>query len=548
MPALRKNPRKVVAHANVVKIDKAIVTNLSAMNRKYGTAGVQKIQAALKNLIVKDHERGLVTRLYPLDDAAAMKQVNGKPVTRATDPRQNKNAIDAVYRAFAPDYLMILGSIDVIPHQNIKNPLYSPYDDPDKFAFGDLPYACEAKYSQRPQDFFGPTRVVGRLPDITGAEDPQYLLALLKTAAAYRSNSNAQSYRRYFGISAEVWKRSSELSLTATFGNAADMKTVPPSNAKWPNALVKRLSHFINCHGAPDDARFYGQPRSGAQVYPVALDAVYLEKKISEGTVAAAECCYGGQLFDPAYNQGQMGIGNTYLGNKAYGFFGSTTIAYGPDDHNDQADLICQYFLQGFLKGASLGRAALEARQKFAHTASMSDPSNVKTIAQFNLYADPSVAPIQQPQVTAGKVKAIAAVPKLLDFRIERAERRRDLFSRGLALAKSQPIISRFADYLPGEIVLTLEKKAAEYSMTVGRTLTFSVMEPPTAKFMPVSLIAKELFPTRVHVIFQAKGQGRAEVNKEAAKTSPPAVTGTVALIVKEVDGTIVSAQKIFSR
>ena len=545
MSAIMAHPQKVVSHVPVVKIDKVIVTNLSALKGKYGTAGVEKIQSALKNLIAKDQQRGLVTRLYALDDAAAMKQVNGKPVTRSTDPKQNKNAIDAVYRAFAPDYLMILGSIDVIPHQNLKNPLYSPYDDPDKFCFGDLPYACEAKYSQRPQNFFGPTRVVGRLPDITGAKDPQYLLSLLKIAAAYK-NSNAQAYRNYFGISAEVWKSSTDLSLSATFGNAADLKTVPPSNAKWPTTLFKRLSHFINCHGAPDDSHFYGQPRSGAQVYPVALDAVYLNKKISEGTVVAAECCYGGQLFDPANNGGQMGISNTYLGEKAYGFFGSTTIAYGPDDHNDQADLICQYFLQSLLKGASLGRAALEARQKFAHTASMSDPSNVKTIAQFNLYADPSVAPIL-PQATAGKAKAIAAAPAL-NLRIERAERRRDLFSRGLALAKSQPIISRFEDQLPKEIMLSLRKKAIEQHLIVGRTLTFTVMEPPTAKFMPVSLMSEELFPSRVHVIFDASGQGRAKAKKETAKTTPPAVTGTVALIVKEVDGKIVSAKKIFSR
>lgn len=547
MSASKVNPQQVVSRATGVKIDKAIVTNLSALKRKYGTAGVQKIQAALKNLIAKDRKRGLVTRLYLLDDAATMKQVNGKPVTKATDPKQNKNAIDAVYTVFAPDYLMILGSIDVIPHQNLKNPLYSPYNDPDKFAFGDLPYACEAKYSQRPRNFFGSTRVVGRLPDITGAKDPRYLLALLKTAAAYK-NSNAQLYRNYFGISAEVWKRSTDLSLSATFGNAADIKTVPPSNAQWTSAMVKRLSHFINCHGAPDDSHFYGQPHSGAQVYPVALDAVYLDKKISEGSVAAAECCYGGQLFDPVYNAGQMGICNVYLGNKAYGFFGSTTIAYGPDDSNDQADLICQYFLQSLLKGASLGRAALEARQKFAHSASMSDPSNVKTIAQFNLYADPSVVPIQQPQVTKGKVKAIAAAPIPADLRIERAERRRDLFSRGLALAKSQPIISRFNYQLPKEIMLSLRKKAIEQHIAVGRTLTFTVMEPPSAKFMPVSLMAKELFPTRVHVIFQATGQGRAKAKKDAARTAPPAVTGTVALIVKEVDGTIVSAKKIFSR
>ncbi len=73
-------------------------------------------------------------------------------------------------------------------------------------------------------------------------------------------------------------------------------------------------------------------------------------------------------------------------------------------------------------------------------------------------------------------------------------------------------------------------------------------MEPPSAKFMPVSLMAKELFPTRVYVIFEATGQGRAEAKKEATKTVRPAVTGTAALILKEVNGTIVSVKKIFSR
>ena len=35
---------------------------------------------------------------------------------------------------------MILGSIDVIPHQDLKNPLYDgpKGDDPDEFAYGDV--------------------------------------------------------------------------------------------------------------------------------------------------------------------------------------------------------------------------------------------------------------------------------------------------------------------------------------------------------------------------------------------------------------------------
>ncbi|MGA2094008.1 MAG: hypothetical protein ABSH16_11490 [Sedimentisphaerales bacterium] len=536
--------------ADTAKVDKVIVTNLAALKAKYGLAGSQKVQAAVQELITSDQRRGLVTRFYLVDDAKSMKQVNAPQVTKATDPKQNKDAIDALCRALAPDYLMILGAIDVVPHQDLENPIYSP-DDPDRFAFGDLPYACEARYSRRPQDFFGPTRVVGRLPDMTGARDPLYLINLVNFAAKYK-NSDASSYRSYFGISAEIWKDSSVLSVTSTFGDGADLKTVPPSKDKWPPPFLGRLAHFINCHGAPHDSRFFGQPASGAQDYPVALDAGYLNLKVTEGTVIAAECCYGAQLFDPALNQGQSGISNTYLANKSYGFFGSTTIAYGPADGNDSADLICQYFLQSVLRGASLGRAALEARQEFVHRASMSEPDNVKTIAQFNLYADPSLTPIKPPHVIAALSKGIS-VQAAGDLRVARAERRRDLFGRGIALAKSQPVIAKFTGKVTDPVLSVLGKKAAEYGIALGRTLTFDVKKPSVSKWMPLGLVTKEVFPNRVYVIFQSgpATQGKTVSKRKVAKaesSNGPAVTQIVALIVKEANGTIVSAKKIFSK
>ena len=74
---------------------------------------------------------------------------------------------------------------------------------------------------------------------------------------------------------------------------------------------------------------------------------------------------------------------------KAYGVFASTTIAYGPPEGNDQADLICQYFLEAILSGASLGRAALEARQRFIEKSSPLGTMNRKTLAQFDLYRRP---------------------------------------------------------------------------------------------------------------------------------------------------------------
>src|SRR2546425_1917897 len=131
--------------------DKVIATNLSVLRQKYGS-GANKILAAVRKLIVADKKRGLRTRLVALDDAAAMKKLKAPVVTKAAETKQNKRAIDAVFRALLPDYLLLLGATDVIPHQDMKNPVYGG-EDFDALAYGDLPYACEAPYSQRPQDF-----------------------------------------------------------------------------------------------------------------------------------------------------------------------------------------------------------------------------------------------------------------------------------------------------------------------------------------------------------------------------------------------------------
>src|SRR5205814_916109 len=134
-----------------------------------------------------------------------------------------------------------------------------------------LPYACEAPYSQTAQDFFGPTRVVGRLPDVTGGKDAAYLVGLLRTAANY-TQASATDYLTYFGISAEIWKQSTAKSLAILFGNSKTLKTIPNSSAKWSAAALGAKTHFINCHGAQLWPQFFGQPESKASEYPVALD------------------------------------------------------------------------------------------------------------------------------------------------------------------------------------------------------------------------------------------------------------------------------------
>ena len=142
--------------------DKIIVTNLGALKKKYGTNGRAKIRTAVNVLIAADKTRGLHTRLIALDRASDMKKVQGSPVLAVDDFQQNKRAIDAIYATLRPDYLLILGAIDVVPHQDLINPAFGG-EDVDQYAYGDISYACEEPYSQQADKFIGPTRVVGQI-------------------------------------------------------------------------------------------------------------------------------------------------------------------------------------------------------------------------------------------------------------------------------------------------------------------------------------------------------------------------------------------------
>ena len=107
---------------------------------------------------------------------------------------------------------------DVVPHQDMTNPAFDPPDDPDEFAYGDLPYACDGPYSHDIATFKGPIR--GRTPaDLTGARQPSHLIALLAVAEKYKSH-DVTDYGSYFGLSTHSWRKSTAQSLFNTFGNS----------------------------------------------------------------------------------------------------------------------------------------------------------------------------------------------------------------------------------------------------------------------------------------------------------------------------------------
>lgn len=444
-------------------IDKVIVTNISALVAKYGKAGTAKINSALKKMIAADAKRGLVSKVIALDSKTGMAKY-GTPVSSHTNARATKSAIDAIYAKEKPDYILILGASDVVPLVQLKNPVYSPKpdDDNDKTVPSDLPYACEAAYSTDINHFVGPTRVVGRLPDLIGAKTPQYLLKLLQTAANYETFKPAD-YQKYFGITAKVWSGSTKLSLNNMFGNSTGMKTVPSSGPSWTGIQLSPQVHFINCHGGDKDICYYGQP-GGKEEYPEAHVANLLPKKIVPGTVLAAECCYGAQMYNPSATSGQAGIAQTYLGEGAYGVFGSTTIAYGSSESNSSADLICQYFILSIMNGASLGRAALEARHQFAGLYSHLSPTDLKTLAQFYLLGDPSIHATAFVPHGLNKTKAFqSAFAKSKDAG-PRTLRRERLHRIGTSLHASLPATHDAPGVRPSREIARILAEAAQES------------------------------------------------------------------------------------
>ena len=470
---------------------KLVVSNRGALTAKYGAAGVAAIERALARLARADAKRALTLKLCWLDRAGSLRGSGAKPVADAADQKGAKAAIDALARRWKPDYVLILGAPDVVPHQHLVNPVFDPKEeegDLDKDVPSDLPYACEAPFAADIAAFRAPTRVVGRLPDVAGGRDPAYLVGLIDAAAAAAPLPRVD-YEGYFALTNDSWRRSTSLTLRRIYGNDASMHRVPPEGPPWKLARVRALAHFVNCHGAEADDHFYGEEdKEDDPDQPVSLSTRDIARRIRRGTVAAMECCYGAQLFDAKrLNRGRPGLGNVYLGAGAWGYFGSTTVAYGPAAGNGSADLLTRFFLKAVLGARSIGRATLEARQEFAAGGGDLDPVDLKTLGQFILLGDPSVQPV---------AKEASDVPKALRRlitaeapRLQRKARRAKLVAKKDSLA-AVPVARAVRRQVPDALTRELRRLAAR-----------EVDAPHVRRFETIGASGRALAGRQMHLV-----------------------------------------------
>ena len=540
--------------------DKVIVSNRAALTAKYGDAGLKKINSALKKLIAADKARDLTTRVVFVDDPADMTPLGAPVVGSASNKAQNKAAIDGIFNTLTPDYLMILGSVDVIPHQDLANPVFDPKHptfDEDQIVPSDLPYACDAPGSSAIEDFIAPSRVVGRLPDITGANNPKYLLGLLSHATEPVTGTSAAVTA--FGLTAKVWQRSTSKTMRALFGKGRAPRTSPDDGPKWTDKELESRFHFINCHGDKRSPQFFGEPNR----FPIAHDAAFITSRIKAGTVAAAECCYGAELYDPHGQTGQAGMGNTYLGCGSVAYFGSTTIAYGPATRNNYADVVCKLFIEEVLKGRSTGDAVLTARLRYAKLLKPIDAFDLKTLGQFILLGDPSIHPVRKSKPKAkakARARSFGAAPKAkiaagqFDRSAEaRSERRRRSREEAEVIEATAPVANR-EESTPSDVAASIANRAAAegitapsvrtFATTVGaggaaRARSFSPAAAPSAEMRRRAVAADEVTRanTRIHVAV-----GRPDARDGDRLRHP------VAIVAQERNGQVTRVETIYGK
>ncbi|MDT4909571.1 MAG: hypothetical protein QOI69_2812 [Pseudonocardiales bacterium] len=387
---------------------KVVLTHRGAAKAKYGAGGWAKIRQAVTQLAKADKSRGITTRFFAVDSANDATRVGATKIDSPGDSAAIKATIDHIYSAWSPAYLVLLGGPELLSPVTLSNPLWTgnPDDDPDQFVPSDLPYACDAPFSSSPADYRGATRVVGRIPDLIGLADPAVLLTQL--AAATVADALIRPHPApIFAVTAKVWRGSTQLSIGKLPDVSGAVHISPTEGPVWTKSALAAPLHFINCHGSEFDPIWYGQLSPNNWDLPHAVEAARLPGMVAPGTVVAAECCYGTAHWPPAAANGQASVGLSYLLAGAAGVFGASTVAYGPPSANEYADVLCRLFLEEVLGGASLGRAALSARQRFVQGQTYLDPTDLKTLGQFDLLGDPSL----QPFVTNGAVPHNAVPP-----------------------------------------------------------------------------------------------------------------------------------------
>ncbi len=370
---------------------KIIVTNESAMQRKY-TDKWSSIVLLLNCLIEHDLKRGIATQVIYLDHPLEM---NGRQVTDCKNEKQNKDAVDFICQDKNPAYLILLGAWDIIPFQNLIDPMKISGVMPS-----DLPYACNAPYSKNSNNFTDAERIVSRLPDVVGSKEKGFdVLVRTLNAILHSTRKPKTHFALPWAVCTSKRKFSMEKSLRDMYGisNVSSLCHVaPPEGPSWKLGYYDKSVHFNILHGGKNRNTLYGESPEERPVYPVAVNSSDIDGNLSTETIVLTMSCFGSQLYAPKRGQ-TLPFANMYFYSNASAMVGCLEQTYSiPDECGGGRTLgdrlLSEFFIN--LNNRSVGEAFLLARQTMKNNSFLTRPHNLRMFATFTLYGDASLIPM----------------------------------------------------------------------------------------------------------------------------------------------------------
>lgn len=299
-----------------------------------------------------------------------------------------------VYKVAVPDYLLILGDHKAVPSQIWRN----EGDTYDTSILSDLPYIT--------LDLLSPWRGVtydftvavpaGRVPASAAhnfSEAVEYLNFL--------STRTPADTCKAFAYTAASWEPTSRNAFAPV---SAHLECSPPNTISSQDVGKQGYQAFAgidpsynllcyNLHGGSTTNLWIGEslPNSqGRSVTTVAFHPSYFPRT-EGGYVVCTEACYGANpLFS---DDREVSALNYALSNRCICFVGSTRVAWGTGNGTFYgADVVATHFSRLVANGLTVGDAYLLTMHALVTGRSYGpDEKEIKTMAEFGLYGDPSV-------------------------------------------------------------------------------------------------------------------------------------------------------------
>ncbi len=189
-----------------------------------------------------------------------------------------------------------------------------------------------------------------------------------------------------YGLSALVWQEESDYE----FGKVAS-RGVDVSPQVGNSNVSAHMGHevnllFFNLHGSDRAKYWYGQDGGN---YPEAFSPSVL-RKMARPYFLGVEACYGARYLGGLTPDDSIVL--TAVQNHCIAFLGSSKIAFGTSTPTGScADLVVGSYIKEVSLGESAGDAHIAGLKRLAAGGwDLMDDADIKTMAEFALYGDPS--------------------------------------------------------------------------------------------------------------------------------------------------------------